>query len=379
MRNSSTLLTTVPTPPVRPADHADRHPAGAGRQPAPAPADQPVLPRRSLARNARLKGFQVLATGSYAPPRRVSNEELQTALGVDGDWVLRRTGIQERRHAPPEMATSDLCYEAAVRCLAAGRVDAADIDLLIVTTMSPDLAAPSTACILQERLGLLCGAFDLHAACSGFVYALATGAQFVRTGNVRRCLVVGGDTCSRITDPADRETYPLFGDGAGAVLLGPASQSDQGFVAYQLGSDGAGAGLLYRQGGGSRLPADGSVGAPQHQYMKMEGRAIFRWVVQTVAEATGQLLDYAGMTAAEIGLFVPHQANLRIVAALAERLGLAPARVYTNLQRYGNTIAASVPLALDEAVNEGRVRRGDLLLLTGFGAGLTWASALLRW
>jgi 3-oxoacyl-[acyl-carrier-protein] synthase III len=331
-----------------------------------------------LARNARCGGVQVLAAGGYTPPRRLTNDDLQAALGVDGDWVLRRTGIRERRHAPPELATSDLCHGAAVRCLETAGVSPGEVDLLIVATVTPDMAVPSTACLLQERLGVNCGAFDLQAGCSGFVYALATGAQFVQSGAAKCCLVVGGDTSSRIIDPADRETFPLFGDGAGAVLLGPCGRG-AGLTAYQLGSDGAGADLLRRPAGGSRFPLTCSADDAPHRYVHMEGRAVFRWAAQTVADSTRQLLDFAGVAPRDIDLFIPHQANLRLVEAIAERLGLAPERVYTNLARYGNTIAASIPLALEEAVAEGRVRRGDLLLLTGFGAGLTWGSVLLRW
>jgi 3-oxoacyl-[acyl-carrier-protein] synthase-3 len=320
----------------------------------------------------------MLGVGSYTPLQRLTNDDLRDSLGVDGDWVLRRTGIRERRHAPSEMATSDLCAKAAVRCLEAADVRPGDVDLVIVATMTPDMAAPSTACILQDRLGLSCGAFDLQAACSGFVYAVVTGAQFVQSGAAKCCLVVGGDTSSRIIDPSDRDTSVLFGDGAGAVLLGPCGQG-QGLRACQLGADGSGANLLYRQAGGSRFPLTGSPNDIRFQYLRMDGRAVFRWAAQTVADSTEQLLHYAGLNASDIGLFVPHQANLRLVEAIRERLGVAPEQVYTNLARYGNTIAASIPLALDEAVAEGRVRRGDLLLLTGFGAGLTWGSVLLHW
>lgn len=333
---------------------------------------------RRLARNARVGGVQVLGTGSFTPPLRRTNDDLRTSLGVDGDWVLRRTGIRERRHASAELATSDLCHGAAVRCLDTARVCRDEVDLLIVATVTADMAVPSTACILQDRLGLSCGAFDLQAGCAGFVFALATGAQFVQSGAAKCCLVVGGDTASRIIDPADRETYPLFGDGAGAMLLGPCGEG-RGLVAYQLGSDGAGANLLYRRAGGSRIPPAASEHDPGHQYVHMEGRAVFRWAVQTIGDSTDQLLQYAGISCRDVDLFVPHQANLRLVEAIAERLGFGPERVYTNLARYGNTIAASIPLALDEAVAEGRVRRGDLLLLTGFGAGLSWGSVLLRW
>lgn len=330
------------------------------------------------ARHAKVSGVQLLAVGSYTPSVRLTNEDLRSAVGVDDEWVLRRTGIGERRHALTHQATSDLCFHAAVRCLDNAGVTRDQVDLLIVATVTPDMAVPSTACLLQDRLGLSCGAFDLQAGCSGFIYALATGAQFVQSGAAKRCLIVGGDTASRIINPTDRETYPLFGDGAGVALLGPCGPG-QGMVAFQLGSDGSGAELLYRHGSGSRSHFGCSANDDDRQYVHMEGRAVFRWAVQTIEHSTRELLDYAGVTLPDIDLFIPHQANIRLVEAIAERLGFGPERVYTNLSRYGNTIAASIPLALDEAVGEGRVNRGDLVLLTGFGAGLTWGSILFRW
>lgn len=332
---------------------------------------------RSLARNARITGVSVLATGSHTPAIRLTNDDLHSSLGVDSDWVLRRTGIRERRHAPAELATSDLCYAAAVRCIQTAGISCDDIDMLIVATVTADMSVPSTACILQHRLGVTCGAFDLQAGCSGFVYAMATGAQFVQSGAAKCCLVVGGDTASRIIDPDDRDTFPLFGDGAGAVLLGPCSR-ENGLIAYQLGADGSGANLLYRPAAGSRFPLTCSPDDAKLQYVHMEGRAVFRWAVQTIGESTDQLLRYAGVSARDVQMFIPHQANLRLVEAIGEHLGFGPQRIYTNLHRYGNTIAASIPLALDEAIAEGRVHRGDLLLLTGFGAGLAWGSILMH-
>jgi 3-oxoacyl-[acyl-carrier-protein] synthase-3 len=330
-----------------------------------------------LARHARVSGVTILSTGSYTPAVCRTNEELQATLGVDSDWVERRTGIRERRHAPRELATSDLCYAAAVRCLEKASIARSEIDLLIVATVTGDMAVPSTACILQDRLGITCGAFDVQAGCAGFIYALATGAQFVQSGAARRCLVVGGDTASRIIDPTDRETYPLFGDGAGAVLLGPGG-CGQGLMAYQLGADGSGAHLLYRAAAGSRFPLTCSPEDEPNRYVHMDGRAVFRWAVQTIGDSTKQLLDYAGVRVADIQLFIPHQANQRLITAIGERIGFPSDRIYSNLHRYGNTIAASVPLALDEAIAQDRIHPGDLLLLTGFGAGLAWGSFLLR-
>jgi 3-oxoacyl-[acyl-carrier-protein] synthase-3 len=339
-------------------------------------APQTVSPL-PLARNARIHGVQLLACASHTPALCRTNEELQATLGVDGEWVERRTGIRERRLAPPGLATSDLCYSAAVRCIERAGIARREIDLLIVATVTGDMAVPSTACILQDRLGITCGAFDLQAGCSGFIYAVATAAQFVQSGAARRCLVVGGDTASRIIDPTDRETFPLFGDAAGAVLLGPEDRG-HGLLAYQLGADGSGAHLLYRAAAGSRFPLTCSPEDAPNRYVHMEGRAVFRWAVKTIGDSTAELLHFAGVQADDIQMFIPHQANQRLIEALGHRLGFPRERVYSNVHRYGNTIAASVPLALDEALAEGRVHRGDLVLLTGFGAGLAWGSLLLR-
>lgn len=331
-----------------------------------------------VARTRRLTGFQVLATGSYVPDRIVTNEELQKQLGFDGDWIVQRTGIRERRHAPPDLATSDLCYEAAIRCVRKAGVSKSDIDLCIVGTFTPDMAFPSTACLLQDRLGLMCGAFDVQAACAGFMYAMAIGAQFVKSGNAKLCLVVGGDCNSRIINPTDLKTYPLFGDGAGAVLLA-SGEEDQGFLSYQLGADGSGGDLLIRPACGSRLPPTPELLAKDMHYMHMDGRAVFRWAVNMVTDSTNEVLAHAGMTAEDIRLFVPHQANVRIIHAVSDVLGFPRERVFNNLHRYGNTSAGSIPLALDEAIAENQIERGDLILTSGFGAGLTWGSAVLRW
>jgi 3-oxoacyl-[acyl-carrier-protein] synthase-3 len=276
------------------------------------------------------------------------------------------------------MATSDLCYEASIRCLQKANVDPADIDMLVVGTFTPDMAFPSTACLLQNRLGLFCGAFDVQAACAGFMYALVVGAQFVKSGNSRMCLVVGGDTNSRIVNPMDSKTYPLFGDGAGAVLLG-AGSDDQGFLAYQLGSDGSGSDLLRRPACGSKMPPTHDALDADLHYMHMDGRAVFRWAVNTVTDSTTEVVRHAGLTVDEVQLFVPHQANIRIINAVSDVLGFPRDRVYNNLDRYGNTSAGSIPIALDEAIEQNRVQRGDRILITGFGAGLTWGSAVLGW
>lgn len=325
----------------------------------------------------RLMGVRIVGTGSYVPDVVVRNADL-AALGYDADWIVQRTGIEERRHAPPDQATGDLALIAAERCLAAAEVDRRDVDLLVLGTFSPDQPVPSTACAVQHRLGINAPAMDLQAACAGFIYALATGMQFVATGCSQRALVIGADCNSRIVDPTDMKTYPLFGDGAGAVLLAP-GDSDQGMLAYTLGSDGAGADLLCTRMGGSRMPSTAEGLQGRMQFMRMEGKPVFKWAVRLVQDSVRAVLGHAGLQLSDIDLFVPHQANVRIVDAAAEGLGFPRDRVVVNLDRYGNTSAGSIPLALDEAVRAGRVRRGSRVLLCGFGGGLTWGTGIWQW
>lgn len=340
-----------------------------------APTEREVQTRQS--RTGRLLGVQVVGIGSSVPENIVRNEDL-ASLGHDADWIVQRSGILERRHAAPNMATSDMAAEAARRCLEDARVAPEDVDLLVLGTFTPDLLMPSSACLVQEKLDLRAPAFDLHAACASFVYALWTGMQFVATGCSRRVLVVGADCNSRVTNPADKKTYPLFGDGAGAVLLAPGG-ADQGALAYAIGSDGSGADLLWRPMGGTRQPYAAAGAAEGLHFMAMEGRPIFKWAVRMLGETVNQVLDNAGVTMDQVSLVVFHQANLRIIASAAKTLRIGEDRVFNNLDRYGNTSSASIPLALDEAYRQGRLARGDLVLLSGFGAGLTWGTMLLRW
>ena len=323
-------------------------------------------------------GVQVLATGSYVPELVVANEELEARLGYEPGWIFQRTGIQQRRHAPPHQATSDLAVEAARRCIAKAQIDPAEIDLVLVATFTPDMPIPSTACQVQHQLGLNAPAMDVQAACAGFLYALVTGMQFVATGCSRRALVIGADCNSRILNPKDQRTYPLFGDGAGAVLLGTGT-AEQGLVAYTLGSDGSGMELLNRPMGGSRLPPSATLMEQDQQYMRMDGRAVFKWAIHVMADTVGDVLKASQMTLDDVDLMVAHQANIRIIDAAVSSLGIDRAKVFTNLERYGNTSAASVPLALDEALAQGRIARGNRLILTGFGAGLVWGTALMQW
>ncbi len=324
-----------------------------------------------------LTGVQILATGSYVPECVVRNEDL-AELGYDADWIIQRTGIRQRRHAPPGQATSDVAYEAALRCLQAASVTPADVDLILVATMTPDSPMPTTACLVQQRLGCIAPALEMNAACSGFMYALVTGSQFVKTGCSRRVLVIGVDLMSRSVNPADKRTYPLFGDGGGAVLLGP-GEPDQGLVAFTLGSEGDHEGWLWQPAGGTREPLTPELLAAGRHLIHMEGRSVFKWAVRVLIDSSLDVLRYAQLSPQEIDWIVFHQANIRIIDAALNDLDFDRQRVIINLDRYGNTSAGSMPLALDELCQQGRVRRGDRLVLSGFGGGLSWGTAIVKW
>jgi 3-oxoacyl-[acyl-carrier-protein] synthase-3 len=325
----------------------------------------------------RLPGVQIVGTGSYVPDNIVTNEDL-ASLGCDAEWIVQRTGIHQRRHAPQGMTTSDLAIAAADRCLLAADVDRRDVDLLILATLSPDRLMPATATKVQHRLGLNCAAMDLSAACSGFTYALATGMQFVATACSRRALVIGADANSRVVDPGDKKTYPLFGDGAGAVLLAPGSP-EQGALAYTLGSDGRGTDLLCRPVGGAEKPFRPAGPQEDSWYMVMDGRPVYKWAVRVVEESSRLVLEAAGWEVEHVNCWLMHQANARILDAAIEALGILRDRVVMHMDRYGNTSAASIPLALDETLRAGGIRRGDHLVMSGFGAGLTWGALAWRW
>lgn len=326
---------------------------------------------------ATLTGVQVLGTGAYVPETVVSNDDL-AALGYDADWIIQRTGIRQRRHVAADTATSDLAYEAAIRCLDTAGMSSCDVDLILVATMTPDTLTPSVACTIQRRLEAVAPAMDINAACSGFVYALVAGMQFVKTGCSRRVLVVGSDTMSRIINPADKKTYPLFGDGAGAVLVG-AGDANQGLLSYSLGAEGDFGALLSVPGGGSRAPLTPAALEQGEQYLRMDGRAVFKWAVRMINDIAVDVLRHAELTMDDIDVVVMHQANLRIIGAAADALGVDRDKVLVNLDRYGNTTAASVPLVLDEAVADGQLPPGGRALLMGFGAGLTWGAGVLQY
>lgn len=323
-------------------------------------------------------GVRVVGTGKYVPDMVVGNDHLHARLGFDSEWIVKRTGILERRHAAPNQATSDLCVEAAQDLFAKTGRTAKDCDLLVLGTFTPDMSFPSTACLVQDRLKMIGPAIEVEAACAGFMYALITAAAYVKAGQSERALVIGGDTNSRVLNPNDIRTYPLFGDGAGAVFVEP-GRPDQGILAYSMGSEGWGGPLLQREACGSRRPVTSELIAEGKHFMYMDGHAVFKWAVNILCDTIRDVLDCARLTVGDVNLFVAHQANIRIINAAIDSLNIPRNKVYNNLERYGNTSAGSIPIALDEAAAEGRFREGDLLVLSGFGAGLTWGTAVVRW
>ncbi len=329
--------------------------------------------------SANARRAEIVGWGMCAPTQTLTNLDLAQRVDTTDEWIRTRTGIERRHIAGPHESTAQLAIEAARRALNVADADPRDIDLIIVGTVTPDYPLPSTACLVQDALGAPhAGAFDLNAGCSGFVYALALGQQSIAAGASRLVLVIGADTLSRITNWEDRGTCVLFGDGAGAVLL-RAGPGPGGVLATLLGSDGAGARLLIVPAGGSALPASPQTVAEGQHYIQMNGQAVFRFAAQVLPQAVRQVADKAGLALEDIALVVPHQANMRILEAAAKRLKLPLERFAINLQEYGNTSAASIPMALCEAIEAGRVLPGQHIVLVGFGAGLTWAAAVLRW
>ncbi|MGH9190026.1 MAG: beta-ketoacyl-ACP synthase III [Acidimicrobiales bacterium] len=315
--------------------------------------------------------------GMAVPARRVTNHDLALRVDTSDEWIVERTGIRERRVADDGETTASLAIEAGASAIKAADLSPADIGLCIVATCTPDQPLPPTGSFVQDGLGLGCGAFDLDAACSGFVYALVVGSSMLTAGRLDAVLVIGSETLSRIADPDDRSTCVLFGDGAGAVVLTPSDEP--ALLAWDLGSDGSAAGLLYVSAGGSRLPTSAATVAEGQHWLRMGGQEVFRRAVRAIVDSASNTLEAAGVEVGEVDLFVPHQANLRIIEAAGSRLGIPADRTMVNIDRYGNTSAASIPIALAEAADAGRLRPGSLVLLSGFGAGMSWASALLRW
>ncbi len=323
-------------------------------------------------------GARIQGTGSFVPARVLTNVDLERMVETSDAWIVERTGIRERRIVASGESCSDLAVKAAERALEAAGVAAADLDLILVATCTGDAPLPATACLLQHRLGAQrAAACDISAACSGFVYALAIGDAYVRSG-YGRVLVVGSEVMSMLMDWTDRGTCILFGDGAGAVVLGPVADG-QGILSSHLHSDGTLWDLICVPGGGSAAPPSEKMLAEGLQYLKMKGNETFKVAVRTMEEVAREALSANGLSVEDLDLYIPHQANLRIIKAVASRLGLPMEKVVMNMDRYGNTSAASIPLALDEAVRGGRVREGNLILMEAFGGGLTWGSVLVRW
>jgi len=317
--------------------------------------------------------------GIALPEQRLTNADLEHLVDTSDEWIVERTGIRERRIASPTETTASLAIEAGTAAIKQAGITPEDVGMLIIATATPEQPVPHTGAFVGDGLGLRCGSFDLGAGCAGFVYELVTGAALLGTGQVDHVLVIGAETLSRVIDPTDRATCILFGDAAAALVLEAGPDDGPGLMAWDLGCDGSAAGLLGVPAGGSRLPATPETIAAGLQYLKMQGQEVFRRAVRAVVDSARATLDRAGISAEDVDWFVPHQANLRIIEASANRLKIPMARTIANLDRYGNTSSASIPLAIAEAVESGKVRDGDLLLLSGFGAGMTWGSALLRW
>ncbi|MCB1597829.1 MAG: ketoacyl-ACP synthase III [Gammaproteobacteria bacterium] len=317
---------------------------------------------------------RIAGTGRYLPERVVTNAELETRVDTTDEWIRSRTGIERRHIAADDQTTADLAEQAALQAMAAAGVTAADIDFIVVGTTTPDFVFPNVGCLIQERLGIrACPAFSVEAACSGFMYALSIADRFVAGGSAKCALVVGAETLSRITDWTDRNTCVLFGDGAGAVILQPADEP--GVIACHLGADGNYKDLLYHPYGASRRQKPGETAGP---YIHMKGNEVFKVAVKTLEGIVETTLAASELKPSAIDWLIPHQANIRIIQATARRLEMPMEKVVLTVQDHGNTSAASVPMALDVAVRDGRVKRGDLLLLEGFGGGFTWGSALIR-
>lgn len=323
---------------------------------------------------------KILGTGRALPEKIVTNDDLAKMVDTSDEWVASRTGIRQRRIADEKTATSDLASEAALKAMNKAGITADQVDLIIVATSTPDFSAfPATACVVQKNIGAKnAAAFDIETACSGFVYGMVIANQFIATGMYKYCLVIGAEVFSRIIDWSDRNTCVLFGDGAGAAVIGPAS-GDEGMLSSALGADGEGGRFLEVYAGGTRMPVNQEVLDNKLNTIRMDGSEVFKFAVRIMESASVSALGKVGLTAADIDYLVPHQANIRIVSAAAKRLGLPLEKVAVNLDRYANTSAASVPIALDEALEAGRITSGDIVVMVGFGAGLTWGAAVMKW
>jgi 3-oxoacyl-[acyl-carrier-protein] synthase-3 len=331
--------------------------------------------------NRQLLKAKITALGCYVPPRVLTNQDLEKLVDTNDEWIMERVGIRERHIADPQIATSDMAVEAARCALLQRGVDASDLNAIIVCTVTPDMLFPSTACLVQNRLGAR-GAwgFDLIAACSGFVYGLTTGASLVAAGTHKKVLVIGSDTMSRIIDYTDRSTCVLFGDGAGAMLLEPAEDGeDVGFIDFLGEVDGSGGDALKMPAGGSRMPASHETIDQRLHYVKQDGGQVFKYAVRKMFEVSRDLLARNGLTVADVAVMVPHQANKRIITAAGDRLGIPPEKVLINIDRYGNTTAGTIPLGTRDAIQQGLLKKGQIALFAAVGAGYTVGASLWRW
>jgi 3-oxoacyl-[acyl-carrier-protein] synthase-3 len=320
----------------------------------------------------------ITGLGCNVPERVVTNADLAKLMDTSDEWIVSRTGIRERRAAGPDEAVSDVSLPAAERALASAGVEASSIDLLIVATVTADMMFPSTAAILADRLGATdAAAYDLAAGCTGFVYAIAQAYGMLAAGLSTRALVVGADVLTKLMDWSDRSTSVLFGDGAGAVVMERVPAG--GFLGFELGADGAAGLELYMPAGGSRMPTTAETIASGQHFVQMNGREVFKFATRVLVSSAQALLDRCGLTVEDVDVYVPHQANVRIIEHAREKLGIPAERVVVNVDRYGNTSSGSIPLALAEALTDGRLKKGDLVLMTGMGAGLTWGSSLIEW
>ncbi|MBC8016731.1 MAG: ketoacyl-ACP synthase III, partial [Sporomusaceae bacterium] len=309
----------------------------------------------------------------------LTNKDLEKIVETSDEWIVERTGIRERRIAEPNIATSDLAALAAEKALINAGITADEIDLIIVATVTPDMLFPSTACLVQDKIkASKAAAFDLSAGCSGFVYGIVTGSQFIQSGLYKKILVIGAEALSKILDWTDRNTCVLFGDGAGAVVLGEVP-AGYGILGVELGADGSGGDSLKVPAGGSRLPATAVTVSERLHFLQMSGSDVFKFAIKVMGEAAVKALDNAGLSSSDIDCLIPHQANNRIIQSAAKRLKVPMEKVMVNVDKYGNTSAASIPIAMDEALQNNKINHGDTLVLVGFGAGLTWASCVIKW
>jgi 3-oxoacyl-[acyl-carrier-protein] synthase-3 len=323
---------------------------------------------------------KISALGTFVPPDVITNKDLEKLVDTNDQWILDRTGIRERHVLAKGLGVSDMCVGAAKKCLAARGIEASEVEVIIVGTVTPDMMFPSTACLVQDKIGAK-GAwgFDVSAGCSGFVFALQAGVKLVESGAQTKVLVIGADANTRMTDYTDRTTCVLFGDGAGAVLIEPAEKDEIGFIDFVNEIDGSGGVALNLKGGGSLNPSTHETVDKKMHYIYQDGPAVYKFAVRKMAEATAKVLGRNGVTGADLGCFIPHQANKRIITATADRLGMDPERVIINIEKYGNTSAGTIPLAMETAIEQGKLNKGDLVLLAAVGAGFTVGVTLLRW